>query len=462
MKKTFLLLAAAFLFFDLFAAAQTSVHTLGAVGDGVHDDTDALQSAVDSGHASLFLPKGVYRITKPLVIDLFKVGFTSLSGDGTATVRIEAPGPAMRIIGTHGGTASPPTVKEHVWQRERVPTLAGFEITATHAEADGIEIEGTMQLILDRLLVRRTRHAVRLIKRNRNVLIAHCHFFDNSGAGVYLDAVNLHQINISNCHISNNGGGGVVARGGEVRNLQIGTCDIESNQSADGPPAANVLLDSTGGSIAEVAITGCTLQHGSKAPHSANIRILGEGHDTRIQKRSGSPRTQEGHVTIGNNVLSDVAINIEIRNTRGVTITGNTVWSGFEHDLLVEDSSNIVVASNNFDRNPRYQFGPVVESERNGIVLARTKDSIFSANIVSGVWRKPAALQLTGCVRMNVTANSILDCDGVGILLENLSHSIVSGNLVRDDRQGTERRSQAALQTDGGGSNLLNANLLSE
>ena len=161
-------------------------------------------------------------------------------------------------------------------------------------------------------------------------------------------------------------------------------------------------------------------------------------------------------------MLSDVAINIEIRNTRGVTITGNTVWTGFEHDLLVEDSTNIVVASNNFDRNPRYQFGPVNESERNGIVWTRTRDSVFQGNIVSGVWRKPAALHLTGCVRMNVAANSILDCDGVGILLEHLSHSIVSGNLVRDDRKGADRRSQEALKPSGGEGNLLTANLLSE
>jgi parallel beta-helix repeat protein len=444
------------------AIAQTDVRTLGAVGDGIHDDTAALQAAIDSGHAALFLPKGVYRITRPLVIELPKVGFASLRGDGTATLRIEGAGAAIRIIGTHAGTASPPTVKEHVWLKERVPTLEGFEITATHPDADGIEVEGTMQLVLDKLLVRQTRHAVHLIKRNRNVLIANSHFFNNAGIGVYLDAVNLHQINIANCHISSNAGGGVVARGGEVRNLQIGVCDIESNQSADGPPAANVLLDSTGGSIAEVAITGCTLQHGSKAPNSANIRILGEGLDARMEKRTGSPRTQEGHITIGNNVLSDVGINLEIRNARGVTVTGNTFWTGFEHDLLVEDSSNIVMGSNNFDRNPRYQFGSVSESERNGIVLTRTRDSVFQGNIVSGVWRKPAAVHLTACSRMNLTANTILDSDGFGILLENLSHSIVSGNLVRDDRQGAERRSQGALKTTGGEGNVLNANLLSD
>ncbi|MGH7959651.1 MAG: hypothetical protein ACREH8_21935 [Opitutaceae bacterium] len=37
------------------------------------------------------------------------------------------------------------------------------------------------------------------------------------------------------------------------------------------------------------------------------------------------------------------------------TFTGNTFWMGFAHDLLVEDSSNVVVGPNNLDRNPRYE-----------------------------------------------------------------------------------------------------------
>ena len=56
----------------------------------------------------------------------------------------------------------------------------------------------------------------------------------------------------------------------------------EGNQADAAPPAANVTLDSRGGSVAEVAITGCTLQHGSKAAASANIHIIGPGDDKRV------------------------------------------------------------------------------------------------------------------------------------------------------------------------------------
>jgi hypothetical protein len=322
--------------------------------------------------------------------------------------------------------------------------VQGLEILGAHAEADGIEATGTMQLTLSRLTIRECRHGIHLTERNRNVIVADCHLYRNRGVGLYLDHVNQHQTNVSGCHISYNLGGGVVAIGGEVRNLHIGTSDIEANHDENGPPSANVLLDSTGGSIAEVAITGCTLQHNHKAPGSANIRILGAGSDPSLLRREGRATTREGHVTITGNVFSDVEVNIELRESRGVTLTGNTFWEGFAHDLLVEDSQNIVITGNNFDRNPRYLVNGNGLAERNGIVLRRLADSAFTGNIVVGVHGKEAAVDVEDSSRLRITDNSILDSDGHALRLTRLKKSLVTGNLLRDDRP-ADRKSVAPL-----------------
>jgi hypothetical protein len=238
-----------------------SVGDFGAVGDGKTDDTAAFQRAAESGVGTIRLPRGRYRITKPIVIDLDRVGPTSVVGDGTATLIMAGPGPALKLIGTHRGTANPRTVKENVWERQRMPLLDGFEIVGAHPEAVGIRLEGSMQAVLTRLVIRRALHGIHLTGLNRNVIISECHIYENRGIGVFLEKVNLHQINVTGSHISYNGGGGVVVRESQVRNLQIGTCDIEGNMAVGGPPTANVLLDTRVGSVREGAIVGCTLQH---------------------------------------------------------------------------------------------------------------------------------------------------------------------------------------------------------
>ncbi|MFO1486426.1 MAG: NosD domain-containing protein [Verrucomicrobiaceae bacterium] len=430
------------------------------VGDGKTDDSAALQHLINTS-GSVKLAKGTYRLTQTLTVDLTKTGFAALTGDGTVRLVMEGAGPAIHFIGTHEGSAAPDSFKPDVWANERTPMVDGIEIVGGHAEADGIEATGTMQITLTRVVVRECRHAVHLTKRNRNVLISACHFYHNTGIGVFYDDVNLHQSNIAGSHISYNGGGGVVSRGGNVRNLHIGTCDIEGNHAKDGPPSANVELDSRGGSIGEVAITGCTLQHTNKSPGSANIRIIGAGTDPSLLRRAGREHTREGNVTISANVFSDVQVNVEIRHARGVTITGNTFWEGFQHDLLVEDSGNIVVTGNNFDRNPRYLVNGFDNAEKNGLVFLRCDDCLINSNIISGVWQKRAAVDIESANRMQICHNSVLDSDGAGIRLEKVTNSIVSENIIRDDREPEKRSKEPSLLLIGGEGNATGQNVMS-
>jgi len=407
------------------AAAPPSLRTVrdfGAVGDGEADDTAAFQQAVDARAGDIRVPRGRYRLTRPVVVDLDRVGPTSVEGTGSATIVMAGPGPALRFVGTHGGTASPRTVQPNVWDRQRSPAVVGVEIVGAHDEADGIEAAGTMQLVLDRLTIRKARHAVHLVERNRNVIVTACHLYENRGVGLYLDDVNLHQINVTGCHISYNGGGGVVVRAGNVRNLHVTGCDIEGNMAAGGPPTANVLIDSRGGSAGcgEVAVVGCTIQHTHGAPDSANVRFIGTD-------AGGVPR---GNVVIADNVLSDVQVNVHVAKARGVSVTGNTFWKGYAHNLLVEDSRGLVVGPNLFDRNPAYQ---AEKDARAAIVFRRCADATVTGLHIAGVKDAPAGLVLQDCRRCNVTGCTILDCDGVGVLLRNVSGSRVSDCLIGHD-----------------------------
>jgi len=401
------------------------VTQFGAVGDGVADDTPAVEQAIRL-KGSVFFPKGIYRLTRTVEIYLPDTGFVSLWGDGTARIVMSGSGPAFRFVGTHKGTASPNTVRPELWERERMPVVSGLEIIGDHPEAGGIEATGTMMLVLRDLLIRETFHAIRLYIRNRNVLIANCNIYKNRGIGVYLDDCNLHQINITGCHISYNEGGGIVSRAGDVRNIQVTGCDIESNMPLDpavaeaSPPTANILIEATDGSAgtAEVAITGCTIQHTHQANDSANIRFIG----TDAKGRAW------GHLVIANNVLSDVQVNIDLRNARGVSIVGNTFWQGGQWNLRAIDCEQLLVGPNLMDRNPHY------ESQLSGddaLLFVRCRDITITGLHVNGPRRKEAGAIFEECKGVHIFGATFLDCEGNGLLLRNCSDVRVSQCWVR-------------------------------
>jgi hypothetical protein len=430
-------------------ATTGNVRAHGAIGDGKADDTAAIQKAVDNGDGIVRFPRGIYRLTKPVIIDLDKIGPISLSGDGTAHVVMAGPGPAFKFVGTHQGTADPKTFKDNVWAKQRSPMLDGLEIVGDHAQAVGVEATGTMQLTITRLVVRKALHGLHLTVRNRNIIISDCHLYENHGVGVFYDDVDLHQSNITGCHISYCAMGGVVSRKGNVRNIQITGCDLESNMSPATDPTANVLIDCTDSvyGTGEVAITGCTLQHNNPSPGSANIRIIG-----RSKPAKDMPLVREGNVTITGNVLSDVKVNVHLKDCRGVVLTGNTLWQGYTHNLLIEDSTNIVVGPNIFDRNPRYNYGNTQEAN-NSLVVRNCEDCTLTGLHINGVWRDPAALLIEKCRRMHVTNCTILDCDNLGLMLKDVRDSRVAGNMIRDDRKG--RKDVPSLLVVGGAGNQV-------
>lgn len=423
-----------------------TVAQFGVRGDGKTDDAAALQKAVDSGLGDILLPRGVYRITKTIVVDFDKVGFTSIRGSGAATIMMEGAGPAIKLIGTHRGTASPQTLKPNVFQKTRTPIIEGLEIVGRHENAVGIEAVRTFQLIVDKVTIRDTLYAIHLATRNRNVIVSNCHLYRNRGVGLYLDDCNLHQINVVGSHISWNSGGGIVVRGGNVRNLHIGTCDIEGN-------VVNVLIDSADSpsGTAEVAVVGCTIQH-SGGPNSANVRFIGAS----PEEKDGSPGKRTwGNVTIANNVLSDVETNIDIQKAREVSIVGNTMWKGYKYDLRVRDSSNVVVGPNVFGRNKRYQSE---QSSDNAIVFENCDDMTLTGLHIHRVLRAPAGLVLDKCRRVNLTGCSILDCDNLGILMKNVEIARVSDCTIRNDCK--DAGNWRPIEIVGGKANMIVDNLL--
>ena len=70
-----------------------TVRDFGAIGDGKADDSSAFQRAVDSGRGDVHIRRGVYRLTKTIVVDLDRIGPVSIIASATARLVMAGPGP---------------------------------------------------------------------------------------------------------------------------------------------------------------------------------------------------------------------------------------------------------------------------------------------------------------------------------------------------------------------------------
>ncbi len=437
MKPSIFFIALSFLLQTAFTQERHSIREqfpdISSIAD-IPDSSEMLQNQIGENGGHLEIEPGVHRITAPLIFNLSSKRSTIIRpSSGSVTIVMDGPGPAIRIVGSHEGTAGPSSFQPTTWN-ERMPLIEGIEIVGNHPEADGIELIRCVQPTISKVAVRWCRHGIRLVERNRNVAISDVHLYENSGVGLYLDDVNLHQINVSNSHISYNREGGIVVRDGNVRNLHITGCDIEANMPGDDTPtgAANVLLDVAGSkgdkskSIAEVAITGCTIQHSSNyggseydsiAPGGANIRLLGK----EIWPIDS--------VTITGNVISDTSLNIDISRSTDVTLSGNTLFAPNPDFLRVADSKRVVVNGNTF--NPR-QF------ERNGrILFERSEDCIVSNCTFRGLQAEDGAITVRHCSRINMLGNILTESKS-GVRIENSKDVSVEGWIVSGLPDGKE------------------------
>ena len=425
---------------------MSNVKAFGAAGDGETDDTMAIRHAVQAGDGYLRFPRGRFLIRETIELDLDRSNRIGIDGSGgTATVIMAGEGPAFRIVGTHQGTGDPTSAKPNVWMRQRMPTIKNIEVTSTNPAADGFELIETIQAIFEGVLIRQVRHGVRLHGRNRNVLISDSHIYHNTGVGVYLDGVNLHQINISGNHISYNRQGGIRIEGSEVRNLQITGNDIEYNnhrQFETAPePTAEIFIDTTaeGASVNEVTVASNTIQ-ATSSPQGANLRIV---------DKPGRARPP-GLWTVTGNIIGSQENNVHLTGCHGIVLSGNFIYSCGARNLLLERCSQINVTGNSFRRHtPRAYTGVRIVDSQDCLLNGCTVQDEAPEGQESGA----SLVELTGCQRINIQGCQLLGGVPYGIDAERCREVNITGCSVIDTR--SEIRSRAAIRFRGPGKHNL-------
>lgn len=426
-----------------------NVKDFGAKGDGLADETAAIQHAIDAGDGVLHFPPGRYRITATLRVDLTKRGPVAVDGSGgTARLRMEAAGPAILLKGDHERTADPSHFRPEEWERQRMPTVRDLEIEGAHPEADGIRIEGVMQPTLTGLLIREGRTAVHVTGRARNVLISACHFYHGRGVGIHLEKVNLHQTIVTGSHVSYFRRGGLRIEGSEIRNLQITGNDIEYNNhksypGAEPEPTAEILIDVREGTVREGTISGNTLQ-ATGSPGGANVRFLGAG-----------PNVKGGMWAISGNLIGSQEVNLELTAVSGIAVSGNHIYSGHRHNILARQCSQLAVGANVLGHNADYGDNEIGTGAR----FEGCTDTAIGALVVKGsragkttvAEALPAErlglLELVDCRRVTVTGAQLTDPAPYGLYGEGGADIVITGCSILEAR--AEKLMKAAVMWKG-------------
>src|SRR5690349_15495252 len=151
-------------------AYAVNVKDFGAKGDGKTDDTYAINKAIlKCTDGVIEFPRGNYKITQTIFINLSKNGPLGISGrGGSASIIMTGEGPAFCFIGNHQGSALPASVKPEIWDKQRMPLVDAIEIVGANSNADGIEIRNTLMPVFRSLLIRNVRNGLHFTSRNRN------------------------------------------------------------------------------------------------------------------------------------------------------------------------------------------------------------------------------------------------------------------------------------------------------
>lgn len=114
----------------MIEGAAVNVRDYGAVGDGVTDDTAAIQAAIDSSAKSVHLPSGTYKVTTSLNLK----GGLQLWGDGAGTV-IEYTGTAYALHNTDKASAA-------------ISNVVIEDLIVSTSTGGGIDFEGVYESLI--------------------------------------------------------------------------------------------------------------------------------------------------------------------------------------------------------------------------------------------------------------------------------------------------------------------------
>lgn len=366
--------------------------SFGALGDGVADDTESIQNAINSvksAYPGTVKFTRIYRITRQISTGPLDNSFVSLEGNGT-----------IYLDGSE----------------------AGFSIGNSNTHIDGLRFIQNQSNGFD------PSYSALNVQNVGYVTISRCGFDGLKKTAITINAGmsgNASDISISESFFQNNSYGDIILFGHDathaVKNVSITGNTFISPTISVGTPTSDLQIRAIHilPYSSDIVVSGNVIN--GTAEYSDGQYISGWRDAIQIGNSTSDGRPD--HVIIANNTISGMSDDgVGISGAVNITITGNAIYGS----LL---TSGIYVPGNGTFRNDMITIsGNTINNCGNaGIFLKDTDHATVSGNNISNSLQGIAGVRV---MQINISGNTITTVAKAGIFLNAISQGVISNNLI--------------------------------
>lgn len=390
---------------DLVSSSYViNVKAYGAVGNGVTDDSAAVQAAFNAA-----IPGSVV---------LFPASATAY----IINTAINVPISNITVIGygaTLGNTADTQYKKFNVNGPKAFIRFEGLAFEGGYSSMAPVVNNGTIA-----------------ITNSSQITVNNCWFSQTNAAGVII-AGDSYNVAVTNCKFSSTYIGVITAVTGGNKPLNI---NISNNFFRTG-------LGTTSSANSGAVILSNT------SPFGSGAGIVVSGNEIRSYGKHGVYLNTAVHNSIvSDNFISGTGIGVQVEASTGVVVSGNTLRDIVNEGILVQNGSDNVNVSGNVLNT--------TDSNSNGI-----KFSVITRGVISGnnVESNGDAVVISDCLSPTVTGNTLRSTGEQVMIIGGgtntiLSNFVVSGNNFTAAGAGTRYHIYIGSGTNGINNGLITSN----
>lgn len=365
------------------------------VGDGITDDTTAIQTAVNNSRSIVFPEERIFRLTNSISIN---VGNIALFDGGNSKFIVDGAFPAFVVTGSvvSGMSANPATLSDAIKKNEATfifkncKIIGGSNVSGNNA---GVNLSGCFKTRIENCYFCELTDGIIVENYNRDLMLSGNHVYAITRYGIHVKpTTNLHQFNLANNMISYCQYCVYLDNPEQIANWQCTGNDIEistyPDTSLQNQRCIIINSDSVKSSqLSEIEIVGNTIQghnqstdiieiNGGTNRYIQLISLCGN-HISNANGGTGITLSKVNNMAISGNTFKSITNGtcVEVSNSKNIAITGNTFNDVESFATIDSQSQNVVVVANSGE-----SAGTAITSGVSGSGFAEGMNTITEGN----------------------------------------------------------------------------------